>query len=214
VVNESLTAQRAAERRVVLSYATAQAREGLAALLALDATLGGILRNSRDPMIAQMRLTWWHDALTGLDEAPPPAEPTLEMLARTVIGEVPGRALALQVEGWESLLDDPVSLDAYATARGGRLFAQAGRLLGAASGDPLEGAGAGWALVDLAANTSDPGLAGRARALAAPLLAGAAAARWSRSARALGAMAHLARLEEATPRRRIARVLFHRLTGR
>lgn len=214
MVNESLTAQREAERRVVLSYASAPVREGLAALLSLDATLGGILRNSRDPMIAQMRLTWWHDALTRLDAAPPPAEPTLQLLAKTVIGRVAGGELALQVEGWEALLDDPVALDTYAEARGGRMFAQAGQVLGVADDAPLASAGAGWALVDLAANTSDPGLAERARSMAAPLLAEAAAARWSREARALGAMAHLARLEGETPRRRILRVLYHRLTGR
>lgn len=213
MVNESLTAQREAERRVVLSYAPAPAREGLAALLSLDATLGGILRNSRDPMIAQMRLTWWHDALTRLDAAPPPAEPTLQLLAKTVIGRIAGGELALQVEGWEALLDDPVALDTYAEARGGRVFAQAGQVLGVADDAPLASAGAGWALVNLAANTSDPGLAERARSMAAPLLAEVAAVLWGREARALGAMAHLARLEGATPRRRILRVLYHRLTG-
>uniref|UniRef100_UPI0034A01D0A squalene/phytoene synthase family protein n=1 Tax=Sphingomonas bacterium TaxID=1895847 RepID=UPI0034A01D0A len=56
------------ERALVLSYAPADRRAGLAALLALDATLARIVWSARDPLIGQMRLTWWHGALSALDE--------------------------------------------------------------------------------------------------------------------------------------------------
>jgi phytoene synthase len=206
--------QEAAERRAILTYAPVPRRAALAAVFALDDTLAAVLRTTREPMVGQMRLTWWHDALTRLDSAPPPAEPVLVGLARDVLPlGVTGTALAGIVEGWEELLaPDPLpddTLMAFARLRGGGLFVAGG----VASRDPLAVAGAGWALTDLARHSRDPVLAARACALAAPLLAKAVAVRWSRANRAYGALAHLARLHDASPPRRIARALWHRLTG-
>jgi 15-cis-phytoene synthase len=70
MVNDASTTEsgaagaRAAERRLILSYAPAHARAGLSALLQLDDTLADVLRHVSEPVIAQMRLTWWHDALS------------------------------------------------------------------------------------------------------------------------------------------------------
>lgn len=214
MVNPALTDIALAERRVILAYAPTRAREGLAALLALDDTLGAILRSTREPMVGQMRLTWWHDALASLDERAPPAEPVLQRLSAHVLPHVPGGRLAEMIDGWDALLDDTADLDAYAEGRGARLFAAAATVLGAASSDPIAAAGRGWALADLAANSSDPGLADRAGEKAAVALASATGTRWSRDGRALGAMAHLARRAGASPRRRVARIVWHRLTGR
>ena len=61
------------ERALALSYVPREGRAGLAALWALDEMLGAILRSGRDPMVSQLRLTWWHDALCRLDQAPPPS---------------------------------------------------------------------------------------------------------------------------------------------
>jgi phytoene synthase len=65
----------AAERALAIGYAPADRRAGLATLFALDARLGDILRTTREPMVGQMRLTWWHAALSGLGQDPPRAEP-------------------------------------------------------------------------------------------------------------------------------------------
>ena len=220
MVNSSFTHQggvtslRLAERRLVLSYAPARSRDALAALLALDDTLADVLRTTRDAMVGQMRLTWWHDALSRLADAPPPAQPVLAALAAHVARP---EKLARVVEGWEELLDpgdlDDAALLRFADARGAALFAAAGAATGAAATDPLAAAGRGWALADLAAHSRDPALAGRCRALAAPPLDVARRARWSRGGRPLGAMAHLARLEGRGAARRTARALVHRLTG-
>ena len=111
----------------------------------------------------------------------------------------------------------------YAEARGGALFAVAGVLMGVSASDPVERAGAGWALVDLSRHLSDPAAAGRAQAMATPLLTGATAVRWSRAARPLGALAHIARmdlaiaLDRALPTGapgRVGRLLLHRIWGR
>lgn len=210
-----MTSQSTAERTVILSYAPAAARAGLAALLALDGTLASVMRTTSQPMVGQMRMTWWHDALTRLDTAPPPAEPVLLALAEHVVPVTTGAALTVIVEGWEELLEpgalDGDALGRYAQGRGA-LFPLAGQLLGA-DAEPLVEAGQGWALADLARHESDVMTARQASERAAPLLAKATTARWSRSTRALGAMAHLALMPDASPPRRTMRALWHRITG-
>jgi len=213
------------ERRLALRYAPASARGALDALFALDATLGAILRSTTEPMVGQIRLTWWHEALERLDAGMVPAEPVLSALAHDVLGRgVTGAQLAGMIDGWEALLDtalDGHALEAHAAARGGGLFGAAGVVLGA-WGDPVAAAGQGWALADLSRRLSDQALAMAARDRARPLLRAACAARWSRAGRALGALAHLARRDldiapgESVPvgaPGRVARIFWHRISG-
>lgn len=212
------------ERSLAVSYAPRDRRDGLAALLALDDTLGQILRTTREPLVGQMRLTWWHDALSALDAAPPPAQPVLQALAAKVLPRgVTGARLARMIEGWEVLLDpeplDRARLGAYAAGRGSRLFELAGDVLGAPSDDRLEFAGAGWALADFAAHVRDDAIATLARAMAREALGVAAHGGWSRAARALGALALSARMDLASARApgspsRVARLAWHRVSGR
>ncbi len=214
------------EITLAISYAPARARAAMDALFALDATLAQVLRTTTEPMLGQMRLTWWHDALERLDAAPPPAEPVLEALAGAALpAGISGTDLAAMTGGWEELLEpemDEAGLLRYARERGGRLFALAGRLV-AVDRPVLAPAGEGWALADLALHTADEALAGRARALARVRLDGAVEADWPAAARAPGALAHLARRDLALPPgarpakgapRRVGRMLWHRLTGR
>lgn len=177
---------------MILSYAPPTSRAGLAALLALDDTLADIVRNARDRQAAQLRMTWWHDALSRLDSAPPPAEPVLRGLASEVLPRgVAGAELTALVEGWEELLEDDPDLVRFAKGRGA-LFTVGGRILG---GDVPKGAGEGWALGDVGQ--------------AAPMPRG----RWPRRSRALGAMAHLAAMPDAGAAKRTMRALWHRATG-
>ena len=221
MVNAALIEQRLAERGMALSYAPAPARAGLEALLALDAVLGGILRSTREPLVGQIRLTWWHDALNALDERPPPAHPVLQAIAAELLPRgVRGATLAPMVDGWEALLAEPLDMAAillFAEARGGTLFGAAARSLGAGD-SAIPAAGEGWALADLAGNLADPELAVQARAAATQRLDAALSCRWSRAARPLGALALLARADlEGVPiasPRRAARLLRHRFTGR
>jgi phytoene synthase len=209
-----------AERAVAIAYAPANRRAGLAAIFALDTRLGDILRTTREPMVGQMRLTWWYEALQRLGSVtPPPAEPVLAALAAA---GVDAASLAGVVDGWEMLLDGPAvdadALAAYGTARGGALFGAAGAWLGAGA-EPVAVAGAGWALADLAANLSDADTAARARTMAIERLDAALAVRWGRRTRALGALALSARMEmagryPAGHPRRLARLIWHRASGR
>lgn len=203
------------ERALALSYAPRAGRAGLIALFALDAMLAQLARHTRDAMVAQMRLTWWSEALERLDTAPPPGQPILAALAASVLPRnVSGAALVPIVDGWLAWLAGDA--DAHAEARGVGLFAAAGALCGSTA-DPLTAAGRGWALADLARGAAEPATSARLAALAAAPLA-AADRRWSRAGRALGAMALSARMDLAgsppgAPRR-VARLLRLRLTGR
>jgi phytoene synthase len=211
-----------AERRLMLTYAPSpEARAALAALLALDDKLAETLRTTSEPILGQIRMQWWRDALVRLDAAPPLPEPVLQGIARDVLANgVTGAEVAGIVDGWQLLLQtelDAAALNEYGE-RGARLFVLAGRVAGAGRGDPLALAGKGWALADLAGKLSDPAEAAAAQEIAQMALSEACAVRWSRNGRALGAMAHLARMDLAgvqpgTPKR-TGRALWHRITGR
>lgn len=215
------------ERALALSYAPRSGAAALEALFALDQALAQVLRTTREPALGQLRLAWWREALARLDSDPAPAEPVLRALEREVLPRgVKGVSLVPIVHGWEVLIEEE-ALDRDALRRfgegRGELFVVAGTAMGAAPSDPLAAAGQGWALADLACHLRAPEEAAEARDLAVPLLQAAASRRWSRNGRALGAFAHLARLDlrvsqsDAPPvgaPHRVGRLLWHRLTGR
>ncbi|MHA6719396.1 squalene/phytoene synthase family protein [Sphingomonas sp. RS6] len=214
------------ERALILAYAPATSRAALAALLSLDDALARLLRTTSQPAVGQLRLAWWREALAKLDTAPPPAEPVLQALSAEVLPRgVSGASLVPIVHGWEVLVEeealDEAALVQFGEGRG-TLFVAAGAAMRSGKGDPLAEAGTGWALADLARHLEDNGESAIARDLAQARLGTALRARWSRNGRALGAMAHLARRDLARPRGapvpvgapgRVARLLWHRLTG-
>jgi 15-cis-phytoene synthase len=216
------------DRILASAYAPADRREGVGALFGLDEALGQALRGARDPLLAQVRLTWWHEALSDLGSGPVPADPALAALltTRVVPSSVSGARLAGMIEGWEALLEEPIDaavLERYAVGRGAALFAAGAMILGEDRDDLTGPAGAGWALVDLARHSSDASLAERALEAARPKLAVAMASRWPVRLRSLGALAALAMrdtkrgvgaLQPAGHPARMLRALRHRLTGR
>ncbi|KQN32858.1 squalene/phytoene synthase family protein [Sphingomonas sp. Leaf38] len=210
------------EWALALTYAAATQRPALTALFALDDTLGAIVRSTREPIVGQMRLTWWYEALRKLDEAPPPPEPILRALYADVISAgVSGADLAAMTDGWEILLEpvlDEAAIDRFAVARGGRLFVAAGRLLSV--DDPrIEAAGRIWALADLSSRLSNPIARTVARDAAARLFDRMSGGRWPKQARVLGAMALTARFDVSASSpppgspKRVGRLAWHRLTG-
>jgi len=204
---------------LAFSYAPDRSRAALEALFALDTALGNILRTTSEPLVGQMRLAWWREALQGLDTSGAPAEPVLQSLTALALPlGITGAALSAMVDGWEPLLGDSGlgSIEDHARLRGRALFAMAGVALDAAEGDPVGEAGEGWALADLAANLSDPALASQARERAAAMLAHARRSRWSRNGRALGALALIAdrQLSGPVPPSFVLRLARFRLTGR
>jgi len=213
------------ERDLILTYAPADGRAALAALLALDDALAQLLQTTREPALGQIRLAWWRERLADLDVKAPPAEPVLRGIADHVVRRgVLGASLAPIVDGWEVLLEEELDTDALQRFGHGRgaLFVAAGRALGAGD-DPLDQAGQGWALADLARHLGNADEASIARELARPHLQAAVTRRWSGKGRALGALTHLALrdldLPAGTPAPvgapgRLMRLIWFRLSGR
>ena len=222
----SAAAARAAERGVVLGYVPLDRRAGFAALLALDDVLAGIVRTTREPMVGQMRLTWWHEALQALDEGGlPVGEPVLAAIAGDVLPRGgSGTMLSAMIDGWEVLIGpEPVDLprmQQFARARGGTLFAALAGLQGGTVDAAVMRAGEGWALTDLAVHLRDPAQAALARSLAAAALDHVFQPAWAQPLRPVGMLAILARADLDTPSprpgspRRLARLLMHRIWGR
>jgi 15-cis-phytoene synthase len=151
-------------RPLVLAYAPSNARADLSAVLDLDEALGRIVASTTEPIIGQMRLTWWRERLSALGREPVPAEPVLGALNETVArGVMRGEALVAMVEGWEVLLEpmplNEVGLRNFAEHRGNGLFAVAANICGGSVERQL---GAGWALIDFAMHCSDHGTAVKA----------------------------------------------------
>jgi phytoene synthase len=215
------------DRALALSYVPADRRAALNALWKLDTALGAVLAGGREPMLSQIRLTWWSDALTGLDAAPAPSEPALQAAAAHILPRgIKGNQLARLEEGWSLLLTaEPLSgeeLARYALGRGALLFRFSSSLLGFQLNERVKLAGEGWALADLARNSNHVDAAA-ALALAGERLADVAAQRWPAPLRPLGMLAMLARRDverglqdrerQGAPAR-MARMFRHRLTGR
>lgn len=208
------------DRDLTLAAVPRDARDAIATLFALDDRLGGIVRTTREPMVGQMRLVWWHDALERLDTTPAPAEPLLRDVARLLLPRgVTGAALAAMTDGWEELVvTDPLdaaALDRHADSRGRALFVLAGRLLGSETAS-LREAGQGWAYADLSRHLTAPALADRAAEMARARLSRAFADTWPRPARPAGLPALLALLDlqGGTPLAKAWRVARFRFTGR
>jgi phytoene synthase len=211
------------EQALAVGYAPASARDGFAALLDLDHQLASILQSTTEPMIGQMRLTWWYEALEKLDREAAPGHPVLQRLAASVLpGGVRGADLAPMIEGWEALLDDGEPLEderiaRHADARGGVLFASIGRLLGQSGLEPL---GAGWAKADLAQHVSDEAARARIGAAALSELNAVLAPKSPKPVRGVSGLAVLARESLRHPYRlpghpiRAARLAWHGVMGR
>lgn len=219
MVNVTVTMVENPWRDLAFSYAPDHARGALDALFALDAALGDVLRTTREPIVGQMRLAWWREALQRLDATPPPGEPVLQALAAAVLPlGVAGAALAELANGWEPLLGDvdAAAIDDHARLRGRALFEMAARITDATPSDPVAAAGEGWALADLADNLSDRVRAERTRERAAAALVRTDGVRWSKQGRALGALALVARrgLDGPVPATFVFRLGRFRLTGR
>ena len=142
-------------QRLALAYAPARARAPTLALLALDGRLAGIVRNSREPSLAQLRLAWWREQLQVDFTVWPRGEPLLAALASWRGNHA---ALVALVDGWE-YLTGPAPLpesDLLQFAGGrGEAFAGLANVLGTPF-DPARRLGRQWALADLMCRVGHP----------------------------------------------------------
>ncbi|MCU6452709.1 squalene/phytoene synthase family protein [Sphingomonas sp. A2-49] len=209
-----------ADRALVVATAPAVARDALHTLFALDLRLAAIVRAAREPMIGQMRLAWWHDALGRLDGADAPAEPLLQAVqAHLVPAGIRGDALAALIDGWEALIAadtlDDAALMRHAESRGAGLFVLLGRVLGTDS-PLLAPAGRGWAFADLAGHLSVERAAADAAALARAQWSQAFSKRWPRPLRVIGLLSLVSYLDDrgGSPFANALRTTRFRIDGR
>ena len=87
--------------RLAIAYAPARSRARALALLALDHRLAAIVQSAREPVLGQLKLSWWRDRLGQPPERWPKGEPVLVALRSW--GDHSGRLVQL-VDGWEDMI--------------------------------------------------------------------------------------------------------------
>lgn len=147
-------------QRLALAYARSDVKAAWALLLALDSRLADVVLTSSEPLIGQMKLAWWRDAILTSKDARPRGEPMLSLLTQYEDDAAcPGLADAMVtlVDGWSELLANeictPAVLDGYAQQRGQAIF---GTYLRWEGKSERANAGKAWALTDLSVRTDHP----------------------------------------------------------
>lgn len=178
--------------RLILAYVPVGRRDRDRLIWTLDARLADVVRSTREPMIGQMRIAWWDEALSDGAGVKGRGEPLLEAIrAAGLADSAPLRSL---LDGWEALLIDPlddVTLNSYAAGRGEGLFMALADI--PAPPPWLAATGRLWAYWDLSAHVGDAAVRQRAVALAQRELPALAEASWPREWKALRLLAGLAR---------------------
>jgi len=140
---------------LALAYTPANCRDALAAVFRLDQRLARLVSSATEPMLAQMRLSWWRDSLNNPASDRPVGDAVLDAAALHCSGKEAG--LIALVDGWENLLQEPPLGEDHAQAFVDGRFAAIVAMLGledAAQAEPLQDAVQQWALADLAAKVS------------------------------------------------------------
>lgn len=156
------------ERRLALAYAPAAMRADFLAVFLLDLRLSRLVMQRREPLLAQVRLSWWRDRLGEPASGFHHDEPVLALLSDWT--EPQRRALVALVDGWEALLAEAPIPDAligtFAEGRGAAFAALATRCGVPESEEQAARLAEDWALAELAVRTSDEHEARRIRNLA------------------------------------------------
>ncbi len=218
-VNDSLNPL----KLLILSYAKEEVRRKFEFLFAFDSRLAEVIRSTSEPLIGQMRLTWWRDILTKAPEDRPEGEPLVELLNNIKRdGLIISHLLAL-LDGWEIMLEDfpwdDRQIENYALNRGVGFF---GFVLGKSklSDEHIKIAKL-WALWDFAAHCSDAKMRGEAFARCVSLSKETKPPSFDRNGRPLSILCKLAmrdaksgRLSETMYRpSTAAHIVWHGITG-
>jgi phytoene synthase len=112
--------------RLAIAYAPSDVRSTFALLLHIDNRFAEILRNAREPMIAQIKMAWWREAFASAADARPKGEPLLQALNEAG-DRIPLSALEALASAWEHLLGSErfsqEVIDVHAELRAEAIFA-------------------------------------------------------------------------------------------
>lgn len=143
-----------AVQRVALAYAPQSSRAAWLGLLALDTRLAQLVRETREPMLGQIRLAWWRERLSEAPAKRPQGEPLLALLGED------GERLIPLVDAWEAMLGEAplprTTLAGFAEGRARALADLAGALGLGSAAEAAAQMGRSWALADLAVRLSHP----------------------------------------------------------
>lgn len=143
------------EQMLALAHTPRALRARLQVILALDHRLGRLVAGTTEPMLGQMRLAWWRDALAQPAANRPRGDAVLDAIGETWEGhEGPLRAM---VDGWEYMLAEVLDKDAAIAFAKGRAapFAAFADMAGVSSlQEEALRIGERWALADAATNLS------------------------------------------------------------
>jgi phytoene synthase len=143
------------EAQLALAWSGQKVRAPLSIALQLDRRLARIVGRTHEPMLGQMRLAWWREALAKPLAERPRGDAVLDGIGLHWLGRE--AALVAMVDAWEVLVTAQTlgvnEAEAFGAGRGAFFAALAGDAAGAAR---LAAAGTRWALADAAAGISDP----------------------------------------------------------
>lgn len=144
--------------RLAIAYAPQRARAALALLLRFDARFAGIIANTSEPLITQMKIAWWRDAMIASVAARPKGEPLLSILFELNDPAVSQAATQL-ADAWELLVGEDqwsaATLENFARMRGRAVFNSYATLCGQLK--LPSGLGEQWAANDLQQRFGDRG---------------------------------------------------------
>lgn len=126
------------DRFAAVMATPADLRAPLWALYAANLEIARAPWASAEPLVAEMRLQWWIDALAAQaargTELPHEIGPALTLLPAEVLVALAEAAEARRVDCWAEPFADSASLWDYLDATSGAIYAAAGRVLGADPG--------------------------------------------------------------------------------
>ncbi|MCZ8369430.1 MAG: hypothetical protein O9293_05590 [Porphyrobacter sp.] len=146
------------EAELALAWSGPRVRAPLSVALQLDRRLARIVARTQEPILGQMRLAWWREALGKPVTERPKGDAVLDGITLHWHGRE--AALVAMVDAWEVLVTaegiGPDEAERFGTGRGAFFAA-----LGSDDAAPeraarLAAAGRRWALADAAAGVSDP----------------------------------------------------------
>jgi len=146
------------EQELALAYAQPTDRSLIGGILALDRGLGRAVAAASEPIVGQLRLAWWRDALGARPDQRPRGNPQFDELAAH-FGERLHTLVAL-VDGWEAiLLADGSMTDAVEGLLEGRVqawLAVSEALECGGHASAVSNAARFWAVADVIAGIGDP----------------------------------------------------------
>ncbi len=131
------------DRYLSVLYAPAAVRPALLALHGLDLELAQVVASTSEPMLGEIRLAWWRDALTGLDAGQVPAQPLLALIAAEVLPRgVSGAELTALEDRWLGLIGSDEVPESH-VGGGGTFFVLLARI-GGGDSDAARRLGEAW----------------------------------------------------------------------